>query len=72
MQSAALAARSIGVMQQAALAGHIIFKHLHASEQHFACYPKWRHGVANIVYTSRGISYAHNFFVYYILAMCIN
>ncbi len=39
MQPAALAARR-GVMQQAVLAGCIIFKYLHATEQHFACRPK--------------------------------
>jgi hypothetical protein len=34
MQHAAIAARSIGVKQQAALAGHLIFKYLHATEQY--------------------------------------
>jgi hypothetical protein len=72
MHPAALATRSIGVLQQPALAWCIIFKCLHATEQHIVCHPKWRRAVANIAYTSRGISYARNCFVYYILAMCIN
>jgi hypothetical protein len=37
MQSAAVTARSIGVMQQTAWAAFIVYKYLHASEQHFAC-----------------------------------
>jgi len=40
MQPAALQARSIGVMQQATQAACIIYKHSHATEQHFACHPK--------------------------------
>jgi hypothetical protein len=40
MQPEALAAKSIGGMQQAALAACIIDKYLHATEQYFACSPK--------------------------------
>ncbi len=32
-----LAARSIGVMQQAAIAACIVSKYLHSTKQHFAC-----------------------------------
>jgi hypothetical protein len=35
MQHATFAARSFGVMLQAALAAYIILKYLHATEQHF-------------------------------------
>ncbi len=55
MQPKALAVRSIGVMQQAPLAAHIIFKYLYATEHHFACHPKWRHTVRNVEYASWGI-----------------
>jgi hypothetical protein len=42
MQPAAVAARSMGVMQQAASAACIIYNFLHATEQHCACDPKRR------------------------------
>ncbi len=61
MLHAALAARSIGFMQQAAMAACIIFKYLHATMQHFTCCPKWRHAIRSVVYTSRGVCYARNF-----------
>ncbi len=54
MQPAVLAARSIGVVQQAALVACIIYKFLHATEQHFACYPKWRRVDRSVIYTSGG------------------
>ncbi len=63
MQSAVLAARSIGVVQQAALSACIIYKYLHATEQHFACYPKWRRVVRSIIYASGFLCYAHNVLV---------
>jgi hypothetical protein len=43
-----LAARSIGVMQQAALAACIVSKYLHATKQHFACCPRGRHAIRRI------------------------
>ncbi len=55
MQHAALAARCIGVMQQAALGVCILFEYLHATEQHFAWQKKWRHAVRSIAYASRGV-----------------
>jgi hypothetical protein len=62
MQLAALAARSIGVMRQAAFATCIICKYLDATKQHFACCPMWRHAVRSIAYASRGICNVRNFF----------
>ncbi len=61
MQPAALAARNIGVMQQAASAVCIIFKYLNAVGQHFACHLKWRHSVRSIPYASRVVWYTRNF-----------
>jgi hypothetical protein len=39
-----MAVRSIGFMQQAALAACIIFKNFCEYEEHFACHPKWKSG----------------------------
>ncbi len=61
MQPATLAARSIGVVQQVAMAAHIIFKYFHAIEQQFACCPKWKLAVGIISYASRGIFYTQYF-----------
>jgi hypothetical protein len=61
MQLAALAARSIGLMQQAALAACIIFKHLDVTEQHFAWIPTRSHAVRSIANASRG-SMVHSYF----------
>jgi hypothetical protein len=61
MQSASIAARIIGVMQQAALIVCIIYKYLHATEQHFACCAKWRRTIRSIAYTSSCNIYAGNF-----------
>jgi hypothetical protein len=55
VQPAPLAARSISVMQRAALAACIIYKYLNGAEQHFACCQKWRRPVRSIAYTSKGI-----------------
>jgi hypothetical protein len=52
VQPAALTTCSIDVMQLAALAARIIFKYFHATEQHFASSPKWRHTVRIIAYAS--------------------
>jgi len=41
-------------MQQAAMVACIIVKFLHATEQHTACCPEWRHSVRIIAYTFRG------------------
>ncbi len=62
MQPAALAARNVGVMQQAALATCIIYKYLHATEKHFACCPKWRRAVRSISYASTGTCLADSLF----------
>jgi len=51
VQPPALTARSIGVMQPAAL----IFKHVHATRQHFACRSKKRHVIRSIPYASKSI-----------------
>ncbi len=61
MHPATLAARSIGVMQQAVLAACIIYKYLHASEQLFVYRPKQKHAVKSMAYASRGISNAQIF-----------
>jgi len=63
MRAAATAARNIGVMQQAALAGCIIVKDLHATEQHFACGPKLRRALRSVAYSPRGEHYARHFFM---------
>jgi hypothetical protein len=61
MQHAAMAARRIGVVQQAAMAVCIICKYFHTTVQHFACHPKWMHAVRSVAYTSRSVCYVHNF-----------
>ncbi len=33
---------------------YIFFKYVNATEQHFECFPKWRHVVKNIAYASWG------------------
>jgi hypothetical protein len=55
VQPAALATRSIGAMQQAALAACITYKYLHATEEHFARCLKWRGAVRSIAFASRCI-----------------
>ncbi len=62
MQPAALAARSIGLMQQTALVACIIFKHLDVTEQHFAWIPKWSYAIRSIAYASSG-SMVHSYFL---------
>jgi hypothetical protein len=62
MQSAALAARIVVVMLEAALAVCTFYKYFHATEEHFACRAKWRLALRSIAYTSRGNFHAHNFF----------
>ncbi len=54
MQPAAWASKIIGDMQQLALAARIIFKYLHATEQHFANYLKRRQTERSIAHTHRG------------------
>ncbi len=61
VQFAALAERSIGVVQQAVFAACIIYKYLYASEHYFARRPKGRHAAMSIAYTTRGVRYAHIF-----------
>jgi hypothetical protein len=61
VQFAALATRSIGVMQQAALDACIIFKHFNATEQHFACLQKWVRAVRSIAYASKDMGFARIF-----------
>jgi len=56
MWTPALGARSIGVMQQAALAASMVYKYLYATEQHFAHRPKRRHSVKSVAYTFRAIN----------------
>jgi hypothetical protein len=60
-QLAALATRSIGIMQQAALAACIIFKQFSATEQHFAWLQKWERAVWSIAYASKDIVFARIF-----------
>jgi hypothetical protein len=43
----------------------MILKDLRATEQHFACHPKWRYAVWSIAYTTRGIFYPHIFMKLY-------
>jgi hypothetical protein len=52
MQPEALAALSIGVIQQAALAALSIYKYLRTAEQHFACLSKQRRVARSIAYAS--------------------
>ncbi len=61
MQPAALAARSIDVVQQAAMAASSICIYLHAIEQHFTCCWNQKRAVGIISYASRGIFYAQYF-----------
>jgi len=62
VQLAALATRSIGVMQQAAFSARIIFKQFSATEQHFACLQKWERAVKSIAYASKDIVIARIFY----------
>jgi hypothetical protein len=55
VQLSALETISICVMQQAALAARIIFKYLHATEQHFTCCPKWKRAVRSMANASSGV-----------------
>jgi len=62
VQHAALMARSIGAMQQAAWAACTIYSYLHVTEEHFASNLNWRRAFRSIAYTSWRESYDHNFF----------
>ncbi len=65
------AVRHIGVMQQAALLECIIYKHLHATGQHFACSPN--RGVQfGIQHAPLGVYAVPIFLCYWILARSIN
>jgi hypothetical protein len=72
MRPTPLASRRVVVMRQAALAACVIFKHLHALEQHFACYPKWTREVRPLAYTFWGARHARIFLRNWFWAMCIN
>ncbi len=61
IRHSALAARSIGVKQQAAFAACIIFKYVHATEQCFACCQKLRNAVRSTAYPSGRVRFALNF-----------
>jgi hypothetical protein len=59
MPHAAIAARGIGVMQQAALSPYIIYRYLQSNT--FAWRPKWRGALMSIAYATKGISCNSNF-----------
>ncbi len=62
MQHAALMARCIGAVQQAAWAAYTIYSYFHVTEEHYACNIHWRRAFGNIAYTSWRECYDHNFF----------
>ncbi len=59
-------------MHQAVLAARINLKYFHATEQHFACQPNWRHTISTIAYASREICSARNFSLKLVFTSIVN